>query len=277
MKQNLNLLLLTFALLFPHGATLAQQRAQMIELLQQLTRLETEIRQLRGEVERLSYENQQLKGQQSKLYVDLDQRLGRLEQELISIAATGRLPTTPTTPLAPTTPPTAAPLLTPTLPTAPTTLPLAATATTLPGASLTGLSALPPQDEAQERQDYKAAFELLKEGKYDEAITAYESFLRAYPSGNYTANAYYWLGEANYVTRRHADALAQFNRVVSLYPDSRKSPDAMLKIGYTYYEMKNTDAARQTLTALTQRFPGTTAARLAENRLQRINLEEQSQ
>ena len=45
-------LLVVFLLLSP--AVHAQQKSQMLEVLQQLTRLEAEVRQLRGEVERLT-------------------------------------------------------------------------------------------------------------------------------------------------------------------------------------------------------------------------------
>ena len=130
-----------------------------------------------------------------------------------------------------------------------------------------------PADPAQEQADYKTAFDLLKSGRYDEAMTAYNSFLLRYPNGRYAANARYWLGEANYVTRRFTQALSEFQKVIGSHPDSQKAPDAMLKIGYIHYELQQPDQARQILTGLKQQHPGTTAARLAENRLQKMKLE----
>jgi TolA-binding protein len=41
----------------------------------------------------------------------------------------------------------------------------------------------------------------------------------------------------------------------------------MLKIGYSYYELGQLDQARAVLEDLRSRYPGTTAARLAEERI----------
>ena len=51
---------------------------------------------------------------------------------------------------------------------------------------------------------------------------------------------------------------------------SRKAPDALLKLGFTQFEQKQYPAARATLTQVTQKYPGTDAAKLAADRLQRI-------
>jgi tol-pal system protein YbgF len=266
--------LMIFLLLAPVTG-LAQQKNQMIEVLQQLTRLESEVRQLRGEVERLTYENKRLKSQQNDLYTDLDQRLRSLQAGGMQPSAAMQSPASmPPNQLAiepvpgPSTP--AMPGQTGSIPGGVT----GATASTVPSSSARpGLQPSAPVDPAREQADYKNAFNLLKVGKYDEAIKAYTEFLRNYPSGQYAANAQYWLGEANYVRRQFPAAIQEFQKVVTLYPESRKLPDALLKIGYIHYELKQTDEARRVLTELKQRYPGTTAARLADNRLQRMKLE----
>ena len=51
------------------------------------------------------------------------------------------------------------------------------------------------------------------------------------------------------------------------WPDSRKAPDAMLKLGYTQFEQKKYADARKTLMAVTQKFPNSDAAKLATDRL----------
>ena len=60
-------------------------------------------------------------------------------------------------------------------------------------------------------------------------------------------NAQYWLGEAYYVNKSFPEALVAFQRVVDNYPQSRKLPDALLKIGYCNYELKDYSAARAAL------------------------------
>jgi len=256
----------------PGGVSYAQSSNQMLEVQQQLTRLENEVRQLRGEVERLSHENKRLKNQQNDLYTDLDQRLRTIQTgapaNQLMVETVAPATPSPTGAVMPTTPP-----VTGIVPTSPSqgSQTIAGQALSMPQPGTAPV--LTPADPAKEQASYKAAFNLLKVGKYDEAILSYSDFLRQYPSGTYAPNAQYWLGEANYVTRQFPVAIEEFKKVISRYPESRKLPDAMLKIGYIHYELKQSDEARRVLTELTKKFPGTTAARLAENRLQRMKLE----
>jgi len=67
------------------------------------------------------------------------------------------------------------------------------------------------------------------------------------------------------------EALAQFQVVLSAYPRSRKIPDALLKIGYSYYELEQWDGARSALQTVRDEHPDSTAARLAEQRLKRMD------
>ena len=113
-------------------------------------------------------------------------------------------------------------------------------------------------DSSQTIDAYRDAFLLLKQRRYNEAISAFENFLSNYPNSKYSANAQYWLAEANYVTRRYERALEEFNRVVSRYPASSKVPDARLKIGYTQYELEQYPQARITFTRLRAQFPNST-------------------
>jgi TolA-binding protein len=48
----------------------------------------------------------------------------------------------------------------------------------------------------------------------------------------------------------------------------------MLKLGYTYYELKQFDQAKLLLQDLQKRFPKSTAFRLAGKRLDRISKED---
>jgi len=61
-----------------------------------------------------------------------------------------------------------------------------------------------------------------------------------------------------------------FRAVLKKWPDSRKAPDALLKLGYTQYAQKQYPAAKATLTDVTKKYPGTDTAKLAADRLKRI-------
>lgn len=127
-----------------------------------------------------------------------------------------------------------------------------------------------PLPGGSDRSNYQAAFELLKQGRYDQAGLALEQFLVAFPDSGLSDNAQYWLAETHYVSQRFEQALPEFLKVLDQYPDSHKIPDALLKIGYCNYELGEWDEAKQALRSVTTDYPETTAARLADQRMDRM-------
>lgn len=130
-----------------------------------------------------------------------------------------------------------------------------------------------PVPGGTDRQNYEAAFELLKQQQYAAAGAAFGQFLASFPNSELADNAQYWLAEAYYVTDQFEEALAQFQIVLSGFPRSRKIPDALLKIGFSNYELERWDAARSALQRCRDDYPESTAARLAEQRLARMSEE----
>ena len=128
-----------------------------------------------------------------------------------------------------------------------------------------------PVPEGSDRDNYQAAFELLKEQRYEPAAMAFQQFLVAYPDSELADNAQYWLAESHYVTQMFDEALSEFEVVITQFPQSRKVPDALLKMGYCSYELEQFDAARTSLERVTSEYPETTAARLAGQRLERMD------
>lgn len=135
-------------------------------------------------------------------------------------------------------------------------------------AAVTG-GAGPAAGEA-DRVAYEAAFELLKQGRYDQARAALTEFLANHPKSVLRDNAQYWLGETHYVTKGFKQAVVEFRKLIDGFPESGKLADAYLKLGYCYYELQQWDAARKALTTVTQRFPDAGAAKLAVQRLKKM-------
>lgn len=130
-----------------------------------------------------------------------------------------------------------------------------------------------PVPGGTDRANYQASFELLKQGRYEEAARALQQFMVTYPDSEYADNAQYWLAETHYVTQDYKTALAEFQVVLDRFPESRKLPDALLKIGFCNYELQRWQAARKALTTVAKQYPETTAARLANQRLERMDTE----
>jgi len=142
--------------------------------------------------------------------------------------------------------------------------------------STEALLANAPATDVPENPDqaYDAAFNALKVGKYDDAIAQFNNFLVSYPDSARADSAQYWLGEAYYVNKQYDPAIMEYQKLVNAYPTSQKVSQAMLKIGFCQNELGQLEQARATLEEVKQRFPGTTSARMAEDRLQRMRLEQ---
>ena len=135
------------------------------------------------------------------------------------------------------------------------------------------LSSQPLLVDGSDLDNYQLAFKLLKEQQYEAAASAFMQFLKVFPDSELANNAQYWLAETYFVTKKFTEALKEFELVLSNYSDSRKASDALLKIGYCYYELKNWEVARDTLLQVQIDYPDTTAARLADQRIKRLEEE----
>jgi tol-pal system protein YbgF len=236
-------------------------RSALADLLLQLESLQNEVRSLRGTIEVQAHEIEQLKRQNREALADMDRRLRELERR-----GAGGVPF-PSAPGAGSPPP----------PVVPDTAAPAADAVRPPpaaaGAEQPPLGAAAGTTAAAEQAQYDAAFNLLKQGRYDQAAQAFRAFIAKYPNSGLAGNAQYWIGEAYYVTRNFRAAREEFAKVVEKYPASPKVPDALLKIGYSHYELGEWDKARAVLNEVLSRYPGTTVAKSAELRLAKMKKE----
>ncbi len=257
------------------------QSNALLDMLQQIDLLQKEIAQLRGEIEVNNHVLDQMKKRQRDLYTDVDRRLQSMENSGSSTQSIPPLETLGTTETV------NPPENLHGNQTETTALTLEQVETQAPQASASGQQAVTTTedtataaternmdtetDPVQIQAEYQQAFKLLKQSQYDQAIKAFAKFVKAHPENQYSDNAQYWLAEALYVKRQYEDAIREYNNLVSNYPESQKVPHGLLKIGYSYQELGKAEEAKLWYTDVRQRFPGTTASRLADDRLKHIN------
>ncbi len=214
----------------------------LLEISNQLEALRADVRAMHNEVDQLNNSWEASRKQTRDLYADLNLRVKNLEARGGAGAASA---------------------------------PAGAAAATASRAGAPGPNAAADQPGANpdEAPRYQAAFNLLKDGQYDKAVDAFQKFLLDFPASSLSDNAQYWLGEAYYVNRAYPDAESSFQYVVDKYPQSRKLPDALLKIGYCRYELKQWDSARSVLTQVVTQYADSPAGRLAQQRLEKMAAE----
>ena len=121
------------------------------------------------------------------------------------------------------------------------------------------------------REDYQAAFELLKEGNYETARNSFITFIELYQNSEFIDDAKYWLAETYYAQRAYKKALEEFEKIQKEYPDSGKMPETILKSGFCYFELGDIDQAKRLLNLVTKEYPNTSVSRLASQKLKTIN------
>lgn len=210
------------------------ENQSLIELATRVDQLQAETQALRGEIETLAFQTEGAASRQRDLYVDVDTRLQELEEGQQRLAAVQP-----------------------------------------PPVAVSGLPDEEPQPAlpvlaGSDQDNYQRAFDLLRDGRYEESATAFDQFLTVFPSSPLADNAQYWLAETYYVQRQFTTALPAFQEVVDQYPESAKLPDALLKIGFCNYELQQWGEAQDALQRVARDFPATTAARLATQRLERM-------
>ena len=127
-------------------------------------------------------------------------------------------------------------------------------------------------DTHKAKAAYNQAYKLLVNDPAS-AVPAFRAFMTDYPQHELLANAQYWLGEALYAQKDYSGATEEFMQVLKNHKGSPKAPGAALKLGYSFYELRQWDFARRTLEDTVRFFPDTNAAKLATNRLERMTSE----
>ena len=205
----------------------------LLDLAQRIEALQADVRTIRGEVELLQNSSEGGKNQARTLYGDLEKRLAALE----TLGGVGAGP--------------------------------AASAGAMPG--VTGSAAPAAAAGGSEQATYDAAMAALRSGSYDKAIATFGEVVANYPKGDLASNAQFWIGESYFTKGDLQNAIAAYRKVLSDWPDSRKAPDAMVKLGFSLGDLKRTAEARETLEDVVRRYPGSNAATLASDRLKRMS------
>jgi tol-pal system protein YbgF len=181
-----------------------------------ISQLEEQLRNEQGEIERVSFENKRLKEQLEKTSSDIQYRLTALENKQAAAAP------------APVAPGAAVPEDTSQL------KPVEPVAGSEPD-DINGLAAEKSSapDEPQfssARDQYNYAFGLLNRAQYAKAGEAFASFTKRYPKDPLIGNAYYWLGETQYVRRDYVKAADNFRQGYEVMPTGPKAADNLLKL-----------------------------------------------
>ena len=223
-------------------AAVASAAATNTDILLQLQSLQAELRQLRGLVEEQRHAIEMLDRKRIDDYLDLDHRLSVVHQSQVEAKP------------------------------APdkeeglnfSFVPMVATQ---PAVSTFDQAEPPLSVEAEAKQAYRQSYQLVKDREFERAQTSLTDFIQRYPSSSYIPNAYFWLGELQYLAMELPLSRDSFISLIEQYPQHKKVADAKFKLGKVYHQLGQSAKARSTLESVLSDHAQSTAANPAREYL----------
>jgi len=204
------------------------QNQGLLNLLNQVEALKAEVARLRGTQEELANQQGIADKRAKELFADMDDRVKELESRPAVVAQQS-------------------------------------SAVRLQPAQALSAPVNTPASSAQaesegETKAYEAAHQLVKAGRYKEAVLAFQSFAKTFPKSSLVPNAHYWTGFSYVGMSDFESAAVSYQHLIGEYPSSPKTPDAMLSLARAQVQMNKQADAIATLDKLVEKFPYSRAA-----------------
>ena len=234
----MNKFLLSLILMFLSGNFLAQSQQESLEmLLEQLNKLEEEIANLSNNLDQNTYELQRIEDANQLRYMDLDKRIHQLE-----------------------------------------TLILLSNEDDNQDQIASGdidenpLSDLIANDESEEEfLLWSNSLKLIENSRYSEAAENLRLLILSFPQGEYSIEAYFYLGDIYFQQQMYQDSIETFNSLLINFPDNNRTPETIFKLGLNFLRLEDEIAAISNFNNVIQNYPESSAAILSEEELVKLN------
>ena len=234
----MNKFLLSLILMFLSGNFLAQSQQESLEmLLEKLNKLEEEIANLSNNLDQNTYELQRIEDANQLRYMDLDKRIHQLE-----------------------------------------TLILLSNEDDDQDQIASGdidenpLSDLIANDESEEEfLLWSNSLKLIENSRYSEAAENLRLLILSFPRGEYSIEAYFYLGDIYFQQQMYQDSIETFNSLLINFPDNNRTPETIFKLGLNFLRLEDEIAAISNFNNVIQNYPESSAAILSEEELVKLN------
>ena len=114
---------------------------------------------------------------------------------------------------------------------------------------------------------YNHAKSLLDDDKTESARREFEKFLSLFPDSDKADNAKFWMAESYYRDKWYEKAILEYQAVIENYPQGNKIAASLLKQGYAFDHLGESANARLILKELVKKFPESNEAKIAREKL----------
>jgi tol-pal system protein YbgF len=107
-------------------------------------------------------------------------------------------------------------------------------------------------------------------GQFDLAVLGFDAFLKTFPQAPQAPDAQYHIGQAYLQSGTYDKAIEAYDAVIRAYPKSNVVPDAYVKKGTALKTLGDDEQARAAFQYVIDNYADTTAASIAQQRLQEL-------
>jgi len=205
----------------------------LVQMEMRVSAIESQMREMNGRIEELGIKLNQMEKALDRKMSDAEFRLktlednqrGAAEGKAVPGAAAATAPGVPpgTKPIAPMAPPSGS----------------QQQASAAPAASAAPML-LPPGTPDEQ---FKFAFDFLKQNDYAQGEKAMRAFADAHPNHPLTGNALFWLGQMYFVNKDYTKSAVSFAQSYEKFPDGSKAPESLQKLGVSLAQLNKKDEA----------------------------------
>ena len=234
----MNKFLLTIVFMILSGNFLAQTNEESLEiLLDKLNKLEEEIANLSNNIDQNTYELQRIEDANQLRYMDLDKRIHQLETLILLSNEDDNQEQIVSSDL-----------------------------------DENPLSGLIANDESEEEfLLWSNSLKLIENSRYSEAAENLRLLILSFPQGEYTNEAYFYLGDIYFQQQMYQDSIETFNSLLNNFPENNRTPESIFKLGLNFLRLEDELAAISNFNNVIQNYPESSAAILSKEELVKLN------
>lgn len=127
-------------------------------------------------------------------------------------------------------------------------------------------NAAPEVVKHSDKDEFEVGKEAYRAGKYDEAIDAFEEYLKNPQAGTHE-EAIMLKGEAHFKQKNFKKAIVEFSKISEKFPKSKENPKALMRIAESFDGLGMKEDAKAFYTDLIDKFPKSPEAKAAKKRI----------
>ena len=237
-SSKMNKFLLAIVLTILSGNFLGQTHQESLEiLLDKLNKLEEEIANLSNNIDQNTYELQRIEDANQLRYMDLDKRIHQLETLILLSNEDDNQEQIVSSDL-----------------------------------DENPLSGLIANDESEEEfLLWSNSLKLIENSRYSEAAENLRLLILSFPQGEYTNEAYFYLGDIYFQQQMYQDSIETFNSLLNNFPENNRTPESIFKLGLNFLRLEDELAAISNFNNVIQNYPESSAAILSKEELVKLN------